>query len=319
MVAALAPGDVGAFLTGLLGDADRATSVLHHRGLWVAGRVWDGEALPAGTPLSVYAFGREPEPVTLPEPLVLWDDGDVVALHKPAWLPTQGTRASRRFSLEHRAAEHLGAERLTAVHRLDRETSGVVLFARTNAGAARMHRQFRARTILKTYLAGLAPLPPLPDEPFRVRGHLVRVPDRAHATFALGPAGGEPSETWFAPLPAAAAPSGVTGAWVYARPITGRTHQIRVHLASQGWPIAGDTLYGPPADPAGPGFPRLQLHALTLTFSVPGRSITVQAPPPPDLLWPFAEGRPAGWVCEDAGPGRSLFSHAPRIALGFGR
>lgn len=326
--ATLDEGSLGRFLAELLGDAARAESVLHHRGLWHAGRNWSGEGLPADAPLTIYAFTREPAAVTLPEPFVLWEAGDLVALHKPAWLPVQGTRASRLFSLEHVAARLLDAPSLTAVHRLDRETSGVVLFARTGAAAARLHRQFRSRTVRKTYLGVVAPgaTAAPPPAPFAVRGGLRRIPHPAHARFALVEAGGEWSETWFAPPPPGALAPRTFPAIdarmlpVLARPLTGRTHQIRVHLASQGLALCGDTLYGPPTGPAGGAAERLQLHALSLAFQDGARALTVQAPTPPDLLWGLP-GRPtAGLVGPDETREiESLFSDAPRIALGFGR
>lgn len=330
-----APFDASAlqdFLTELLGDVDRAASVLDHGGVWCGDRHWTGEPLPADSALKIYAFTREPEGVGLPDPFVLWDDGDLVALHKPAWLPIQGTRASRRFSLEHLAARALDAPGLTAVHRLDRETSGVVLFARTGAAAARLHRQFRARTITKTYLAVVSPAAgvSVPGEPFVVRGEMTRAPHPVHARFVLTERGGSPSETWFSPVPPgrAAPASSCTDptrmAPVLARPSTGRTHQIRVHLASRGLPLQGDTLYGPAPSAAGVGAGngagRLQLHALALAFHAGDRRQTVQAPTPPDLLW-HLPGRPTAGLIDpaEAEEIEDLFSHVPRIALGFGR
>lgn len=297
LVSSVAAADVPRWLADLLGDAGRAASVLEHGGLWVDGRSWGRASLPGGAGLAIYTFVEEPTPVPLPVPLVLWDDGDLVAANKPAWLPIQGTRASRRFALEALLAAELGAPGLTAVHRLDRETSGLVLFARTGEAAAAVHRQFRARTPRKTYLAVVSSPPPEPR--FSVRGHLERREHPAHSFFGLAaqplerPArgSGRParrdadestfSETHFAVIPDTGgldAPDALT--LLAVRPVTGRTHQIRVHLASLGLPIVGDTLYAGD-DSSGPA--RLQLHAAALVFTAKAGPQALMAPIPDDF------------------------------------
>ncbi len=284
-IGALVPAAaVPALVDALSERPNAAVSVLHHGGLWVNGRLWDAGPLPAGAALAIYTFEREPEDVPLPLPLTLWTSAPelgLFAVDKPAWLPIQGTRSSRRFSLEDKLRRALGEPALTAVHRLDRETSGVVLFARDGAAAARIHALLRRHTLQKTYWAVVSPVPEWLER--TVVGPMVRVAHptgAAHSFFALaGPDGpGQDSETRFRVLQVADG-----RALVEAKPITGRTHQIRVHLASTGSPIVGDTLYGPPT---GPCPPRLQLHAHQLTFTLQGAesTTTVQAPCPVDFV-----------------------------------
>ena len=289
---AVAAADVPRFLADALGDAERAASVLHHGGLWIARRGWAGEPLAAGVPVAIYAFTVEPVPPPGPPPALLYDADGLVAVDKPAFLPMQGTRASRRFCLEHMLRERLGAPGLIAVHRLDRETSGVALFARDAAAAARMERQFRERRVRKTYLTVVSPASA--PARFVVRGHIVRRPHPAHAFFALeaeAPAdapGSTQSETRFARLePVGPAPGHL--ALLAARPVTGRTHQIRVHCAHRGHPVVGDALYG------GLPAPRLQLHAAALTFFRAGGPHALEAAPPADFPCRPADFDPAAW------------------------
>jgi 23S rRNA-/tRNA-specific pseudouridylate synthase len=299
--AAVAAADVPRFLADALGSADRAASVLHHGGLWVARHAWAGEALAAGVPVAIYAFSAEPAPLPGPPPALLYDADGLVAVDKPAFLPMQGTRASRRFCLEHMLRERLGAPGLIAVHRLDRETSGVALFARDPAAAARMERQFRERRVRKTYLTVVAPGAAATPDRFDVRGHIVRRPHPAHAFFALqaeapesaapdAAAGSTHSETRFARLtPGAAPPPGLDAALLAARPVTGRTHQIRVHCAHRGHPVVGDALYG------GAPAARLHLHAAALRLFRAGGPHVLATAPPADFPCAPAAFDPEAW------------------------
>src|ERR1041385_7783519 len=156
-------------------------------------------------------------------PLKLTDDW--LAVDKPAGVPTQPPRDRSAMSLE----EMLRVEyrEIYLVHRLDTPTSGVVVFARNRAAAARLSELFASRAIRKTYLAVVAGA--IEDEtrietPIDGKEALTIV--RSHA-----------------------------GSLVEAEILTGRTHQIRIHLASIGHPVAGDRRYG------GPPAPRLMLHA----------------------------------------------------------
>jgi 23S rRNA pseudouridine1911/1915/1917 synthase len=267
--------EAAARLEGTLASAERA---LRHGGIHVNGRPVDATAPPgsvaAGSWVVVYAFEREPEPVPFEAERVLHDADGLVAVDKPPWLPMQRTRASARFSLEATLRERLGDPSLVAAHRLDRQTSGVALFARGAAGAW-VSRAFAARRVAKRYLAVAAP-PPERDA-FEVSGWLARAADPARFRFALH-TGERPGARWsLTRFRVVSRHAG--GALVEAQPETGRTHQIRVHLAAAGAPIAGDALYD-----GAPSAERVLLHAASVALVRPGGSeLLVEAPVPADV------------------------------------
>jgi 23S rRNA-/tRNA-specific pseudouridylate synthase len=207
---------------------------------------------------------------------------DLVVVDKPPGLPSDATPDPARDSARAAVFRLLRDASPTVrppvlVHRLDAATSGLLLFARDADAAARAQRCFSERRVVKGYLALVEGAP---AEPWEVRDYL-RVPKR------VGPghpvervrAGGQPAHTHFAAVGGDAARSVVA-----ARPITGRTHQIRVHLTASGYPIVGDALYdGPPA-------PRLWLHAHLLAMRIDGRThVWRSSPPAPlDIPWPSA-------------------------------
>jgi RluA family pseudouridine synthase len=269
-------------------DEARVQRVLHHRGLQLDGRPVGLENAPAeieaGTRVVAWALACEPEEILVSRNDVVFDELGVVAVVKPPWLPVQGTRASAFFSLEHALRGLLACPALRAVHRLDRETSGLTLFARDAATASFLGRALAARRIERSYLAVVAPPPP--EESFEVEGTIVRVADPSRFRFALTTAPavtGRRSHTRFARL---AVRHG--RALLRAEPTTGRTHQIRVHLSALGCPIVGDRLYG---DASEPGAGRLLLHAARLELPLPppaSRSLVLEEPAPADF-------GPAGW------------------------
>ncbi|MCA9526327.1 MAG: RNA pseudouridine synthase, partial [Myxococcales bacterium] len=201
-------------------DAAAWDALLRHQGLWIDRHRWAGQAASAGARATVYAFTTEPEPPEITEEDILLDLGDVVAVAKPAWLCTQGSRATATLSVEAQVARLLGRH-LIAAHRLDRETSGVLLLSAPGRVAGALHAGFRAATVEKVYHAVVRP--PL-AAPRDVEGPMRRVLHPSHSQFTLGSPGDEgvDSFTAFRPLDADL---------VEARPRTGRTHQIRVHLA----------------------------------------------------------------------------------------
>ncbi len=270
-------------------DAAALERLLHHGGLHLAGRPWDPERAPrgiaAGTRVTAWVFVREPEAVPLSPDAILLDARGVVAVHKPAWLPVQGTRASRRLSLEAALRERLGCPDLAAAHRLDRETSGVVLFARERSVAAHLAAELAARRVEKIYHAVVSPEPV--GDAWEVTGWIERAADPRRIRFRLVAAarqGARWSRTGFRVL---ARRGGA--ALVEARPLTGRSHQIRLHLAAAGTPIAGDALYG--GEAAARRAERLQLHAASLRLRLAPEEPAEQrlvAAPPPDFAREFA-------------------------------
>jgi len=284
-------------LRARLGDADwsreRIGSLLWNGGVHLAGRPFTEEALPsevtAGTPIVAYAFAYEPAPVPVAEQAVLLDACGVVAVNKPAWITVQATRASQRLSLEAVLRERLNCRELTAIHRLDRETSGLVLFARDRESAARLGRELASGRLRRRYLALVSPRPQ--EGSWEVSGFLARVLHPTRFRFALFDAAGSgrrASRTRFVRFGTRACKT-----LVLAEPMTGRTHQIRVHLAHGGTPIVGDSLYGPALGRDDPDFPlRAQLHATWLRGkidSTPGvPPIELAAPVPLDFAPAFA-------------------------------
>lgn len=214
----------------------------------------------------------------------LYRDAFLLAVNKPAGLPCHPTGDGGANALDLVAArlqEKSGdAAAPILLHRLDVDTTGVLLFALDPGANYALARQFAEREVSKVYLALVAGSPP---ESFSVANQLK--PGRRGRIQAVT-SGGQTAETSFATLA-----RGTGFALVEARPRTGRTHQIRVHLSGAGFPLLGDLIYGgPPALrvhgeilPAG----RHLLHAGTLSFRHPGGApMTLSAPLPDDFL-PF--------------------------------
>jgi 23S rRNA pseudouridine1911/1915/1917 synthase len=268
-------------------DAATFDRLLRHGGIHLDGRPHGGDDLPArigaGRRVDLHALAWEPEPVRARSARILAEGPDWLAVDKPAGVAVQRTRASRLAALETALRVLPGCAGAVAVHRLDRATSGVCLFARDRAAAARLGRAFAAGLAHRGYLAWVAPLPA--EARFEVAGWIGRVLDPRRYRFALSTAprpGFRWSHTRFERLAAA---RGL--ALVAAVPTTGRTHQIRVHLAAAGTPVAGDPVYG------GAPAARLLLHAETLVVECEEPAITVRAPLPPDFDLPPAPPEPA--------------------------
>jgi 23S rRNA pseudouridine955/2504/2580 synthase len=210
---------------------------------------------------------------------VLYMDSSVIVLNKPPGLATQGGSGLTRHvdgMLDSLAFEKKQRPRL--VHRLDRDTSGVLVVARTVAAAAALAKSLAQRDASKIYWALTRGVPQkkrgtvkaaLAKEGVRGRDERMEVSDADDAKFAI---------TDYVVLGQA----GEEFAWVAAKPLTGRTHQIRVHLASLGTPIVGDFKYGG-NESRGKGAvaDKLHLHARTIDIAHPdGGRLRVMAPLP---------------------------------------
>ena len=251
-----------------------------------------GEALAWEEP-AVRPVALEPENRTLD---ILHEDGDLLVLNKPAGLvvhPAPGHEAGTLVNaLLHHCGDSLagigGEQRPGIVHRLDKDTSGLLVIAKTEAAQRALVDAFKARTVHKTYLAlawGVF-------QPRRgtIRTLIGRSPHHRQKMSARVQHGRE-----------AVTHYEVVEAWPEVALVrlgleTGRTHQIRVHLAHVGHPIVGDTLYGrarhnhPAADA-----PRQMLHAARLEFTHPrtGKALVFEAPLPPDMQSLIAQlGKP---------------------------
>ena len=232
---------------------------------------------------------------------ILYSDEHLIVADKPARMLTHSTGPSRRSGGDASAAEIAvdrfgplpslyGADRPGVVHRLDRDTSGVLVLGRTVPALEALKRAFQAREVEKTYLA------------------IVRGEPRFDTEWIEAPIGRDPSRRdRMSIVTAQDAAEGRAGreavtyyevrerfpgfALLAAHPKTGRTHQVRVHLASVGLPLLGETLYGPrgsrgaSSGASSPPCSRQALHAQTLAFAHPatGASVRFEAPLPPDL------------------------------------
>jgi len=212
---------------------------------------------------------------------VLYQDAAVIAVNKPAGLTVHAGAGQHDGTLVNRLVHHFqglsqlgGDERPGIVHRIDKDTSGVLLVARTDAAHRALAAQFSGRTVEKVYLALVNGH--VKDDTGRITKPISRDPVRRIRMTARLATGREAITEYR-----------VRQRWekftfLEVRIKTGRTHQIRVHMAGLGHPVAGDRLYGaPPAD-------RLFLHAWKIGFTSPatGKMVTVEAPLPPELsVW----------------------------------
>jgi len=213
---------------------------------------------------------------------VLYRDALTLVIDKPAGLPVHpGPKGGETLS-DHLDSLRFGLPRRPEVaHRLDRETSGCLVLGRHAKALARLNELFRKGAVDKVYWAVVE------GGPAEVEGEI-----------ALSLAPRSPTRGWWMKVDPAGQPAltrwRVLGrdaalCLLELRPVTGRTHQLRVHCAAAGWPILGDPIYGTAPRFGGPG---LHLHARAVTVPLyPKRpAITVEAPVPPHML-------AAVWAC----------------------
>ncbi len=220
------------------------------------------------------------------ERMILYEDDQVLVLNKPFGLAVQGGTGTKKHidGMLEGMADRFGGERPRLVHRLDRDTSGVLLVAKTREAAARLGRTFQTRSAAKTYWALVKGVPKPPQG--KIEAALVK---------ASGPDGDKvrkarPGEqdvamhatTHYSIIDRAARKA----SWVSLKPVTGRQHQLRAHMHLIGHPIVGDNKYEGDVDmPAENMEKKLHLHARRLIIPHPktGREIDVTAPLPPHM------------------------------------
>jgi 23S rRNA pseudouridine1911/1915/1917 synthase len=223
----------------------------------------------------------------LPALPILHLDADVMVINKPAGLIVHPTLEGERDTVIKRALTELakrepGHHRLHVVHRLDRDTSGVMMLARHHAAARHLQQQLRLHSVTRRYLAIVAGV--LGRETRVDRGIGRPSPGSRRAALASG---GRQARTLVRPVEALG-----RATLVEAELQTGRTHQARVHLSFLGHPVLGDEIYGEPkADPV--PAPRLALHAAHLGFVHPttGARLSFTVPLPDDLAAVVAQLR----------------------------
>jgi tRNA pseudouridine32 synthase/23S rRNA pseudouridine746 synthase len=223
-----------------------------------------------------------PDEIALVRSMVIYEDPSILALSKPAGLSSQGGRGQ-----VHTLDELLWAfaksngKRPELVHRLDRDTSGVILAARTKPAASALGKAIMGRRVKKTYRAIVAPGAPEPPE--GVIETALRREERGREAY-MRPCSPDHPDAESARTTYRTVRSSPAAALLELEPHTGRMHQLRVHLASLGRPIAGDARYGGALMLAGEEVPRLMLHALTLEFPHPdGGWKRIEAEPPDDF------------------------------------
>ena len=217
-----------------------------------------------------------PAPQLLPELEILYEDQDILAVNKPAGLVTHPSGSHYSDSLSNQVAAYFRSKdeptKVRSIGRLDKETSGILLFARNQTAAARLQKQRENGISEKTYLAAVSgsmledtdgtfhaittPLAPDPDN----RLKMVISPGSSLP-------GSKPAVTLYSVLKSTAPGSRISASLVMLRLKTGRTHQIRVHMASLGHPLLGDSLYH--LSDTTNLFSRAALHAWKLKFHPP--------------------------------------------------
>ncbi len=217
---------------------------------------------------------------------ILFEDAWLIVIDKPAGLPTEATIVASRDHLQAAVVRYLAARDQVAEpyvgihHRLDRETSGLILFTKQKTANPAIHQAFLQHQVQKTYQALCQP-GQIPGPYFEVVNQLGRIsPKSAPGKWGAVKQGGDAAQTSFSLLQ-----SWPGGHLVEARPRTGRTHQIRVHLAGLGLSLLGDSLYGGPMMISCHQISRVMLHAATLCLPHPitGQELQLSAPLPADF------------------------------------
>jgi 23S rRNA pseudouridine1911/1915/1917 synthase len=303
----VAPGEagpLGALLAARLAASAAEVAALVRRGaVYLAGRRALGTDVPVAVGERVLVVlsegGRSvlAEESSPPALRILYQDAFLLAVDKPAGLPAQATPGGAT-GLSALVSAHLGRP-AGLVHRLDRETTGVTLFGLTPRATAALAASFRAGEVRKQYLAATGPL--LPDAGTIVLP-LSRDPARPGRWRATHSAHGVPAVTEFRRLG-----GGAAHALAVLWPRTGRTHQLRAHLAALGAPILGDVRYGGARSWGGRAVARCLLHAQALAFPHPerGQPLTLVADVPEDVASLFREsGTPVPQPTWPEAPGR---------------
>jgi 23S rRNA pseudouridine1911/1915/1917 synthase len=243
-------------------------------------------------------FVPEPQPATVaaePIPLVIvYEDNDLLVVDKPAGMVVHPAAGHAGGTLVNAVLHHCpdlagvgGVQRPGIVHRLDKETSGLILVAKNDRAHAYLQAQFKARQVEKTYLALVSGH--LHPPRGRIEAPIGRDPRHRRRMAVVSPGQGRAAITDYEVRDYYA---NTTLVAVYPR--TGRTHQIRVHLAALGHPVVGDRVYGPARDPWRLGRHFLHAHRLRLRRPGDGAWLDLVSPLPAELEAVLARLEKAG-------------------------
>lgn len=300
---AVAAGDEGVRLDVYLAGRDAGLSRSQIRRAVEEGRVLvDGRRVKAGHRLrdgeAVELMIPDPSPSDVrPEEIplsILYEDGHLLVVDKPAGMVVHPAAGHSTGTLVHALLHHCrdlsgigGVLRPGIVHRLDRDTSGLLVVAKTDEAHRNLTDQFRSRRVEKTYLALVQGAPPTDEGEIRLP--VGRHPADRKRMSTRSSRGREAVTRW------RVRERFGTVTLLEVDLLTGRTHQIRVHLASQGYPVVGDAVYGKPGwtksvtDPDTRsmlrGMKRQALHAAAIAFCHPvlGTPLSFRSPLPADL------------------------------------
>jgi RluA family pseudouridine synthase len=226
---------------------------------------------------------KNPAPLKTLEILeILFRDTWLLAVNKRPGLPSQPTLDKKRANVFDLAKAQLDSKQVYLHHRLDKDTSGVILLAIHPAVNKNLTEMFREHRFEKSYWALTPPVSRIKTPSWEIQNHLVgRRQSQKLVKMFKTESGGDFAHTLFQRKQTYA-----EAELIEAKPLTGRTHQIRVHLQNSGAPILGDWLYGSKKyEPQGLPPPRLMLHARSLAFTHPmtGQAMTIEAPVPDDF------------------------------------
>ena len=209
---------------------------------------------------------------------LLYRDAMMLVLDKPAGLPVHAGPKGGPVLERHFDALRFGLPHPPALaHRLDKDTSGCLVLGRHRKATALLGDLFASGRVTKTYWA-VVEGGPVADEG-RIDLALARKSADRRSWWMKADPAGQPAQSDFRVLHRADGRS-----WLELRPLTGRTHQLRVHCAASGFPILGDAVYGTAG--RGPDAPPLHLHARAVSVPLNPKkpAVTVEAPPPPHLV-----------------------------------
>jgi 23S rRNA pseudouridine955/2504/2580 synthase len=263
-------------------------------------RVQEGQTIriPPNVAAIVNSAGHDPltsntirhrEDLDVLKSMTLYEDKKVIVFNKPAGLAVQGgSGLTRHVDRMLEAMTSQKGEKPRLVHRLDRDTSGVLVVAKTRGAAAALTKEFRGRKTDKTYWAILKGVPK--PRQGRISNWLARQRDEEGDDYMAVVKHGTPDADHAVSEYRVIEASGPNLCWIEFKPVTGRTHQLRVHAQNLGNPIIGDPKYFNIENWALPGGiqNKLHLHARRIRIPHPdGGIIDVSAPLPPHMLQTF--------------------------------